>query len=509
MSILGPYGYQGGLNTDASLITLPKGQLFELQNMIVNQGQLLPIPGYNTASIPQPPVAGTGTYYFQSLLSCEIAGNNYLFIPFIGNGTTPIKGCFFLENLTGSWSSDIGNSIFPVAFDGSYCIEVMNGVVTIGGQDAIAGGGLSSGGSVQWTGSGNVTAGIGTGIIKQVNNFMFALFADGTLDWSNVGDSTTYPAGNSLTFRYKDGDQGVALGKIGNTLYIFKLNSIGALSTQSVVISGAVVLGPLYTVFDKVGTFSMRSLDNLPTGEIVFMGTDYNLYKFDGSNLINLSNRPYPQSSIQGAIYNFLNSNTTIATSNLLVRVNPLQNAIYVVFGGQNNFGTETALMSWAYDYVQDYWYQPTTTFMDFCYLNTIGTLNGIIPSAVNGLFLGISTNGNSIYSLSSSYTTFNGNPIVGNSAVSIPYTFESRDIIPRSVILAFTANSSDTMTFQGGLDSSYTSSISPTPTGSLQKSILPINFSDSKTTIQVQLQPTSSHAYSINPIAIDTEIGQ
>lgn len=510
--ILGPYGYQQGLNTDASLVTVPKEQLVSLQNIVVMQEQLQPIPGFSTASIPQPPAAGSGTNYYTGMLGFVLSGSNYLFLPYSNIGGAGGIGVISLKNFTGSWSADIhGSSGFGGFFDMAFCVEVLNSVVTVGGQTAIISSSSPSGVAGQWTGSGNIGAFSGptnTGIFKVVNNFLFALTNDGTLSWSNVGDSLTWNPASSITFRFGDGDYGVALGKIGNNLYIFKLNSIGVLQVNTVVLAGVVTLGPLYTLFDKMGTFSMRTIDNLPTGEIVFLGTDYNVYIFDGSNLTNISNRPYPESSIQGAINAFLNANSGISSNSMWVRVNPLQNTIYLTLGGQSGPGTTTGSISWAFDYVQDYWYQPTTIFSDFAYLPSIGNIGGFIPTSVSNLFIGLSETGTAIYSLSDFYTSFNGSSIPGQAIVSIPYTAESREMIPRSAIIPFTSNVANTVTITQGADGVYASSgIVPTLTGNLQRAIIPLNFKDSTMTTQIEFTTSSTQPFSISPIFLDAEV--
>lgn len=513
-TIIGPYGYSGGLNTDASLITLPKGQASALQNMVILQEQLVPIAGYSHAGITQPPVV-SGQYY-PGMVGFTLSGHNYLILFSIHTGGSGVTGALAMEDFTGAWSGDISNSTGVVGFfESAYCVEVMNNVAFFGVQGPVIGSAAPSGNISQWSGSGNFAAvttpaGAGaSGIIKQVNNFMFLLLANGTLYWSSVGDGTNWPATNFLTFRFGDQDLAVALGKIGNTLYIFKLNCIGALQTTTVVLAGAVTLGPLYPLFEKIGTFSMRSLDNLPTGEIVFLGTDFNVYKFDGSNLTNLSNRPYPRSSIQGAINAFVNSNTLIGSNLLWIRVNPLTNSVYLTMGGQDNFGATSATICFAYDYVQDYWYKPTSIFSDLVYLPAIGAISGFIPTSVSQLFLGLTSDGTQIDSISSNYTTFNGSAISGQAVISIPYTFESRDTVPLTSIMAYQMNVSDTLTITQGNDGIYkSSSVTPTINGNLQRIIIPLTFSDSSMTAQVKIATSTSNAYSINPLVLDQEYG-
>src|SRR5580698_10100281 len=76
--IIGPYGYDGGLNTDASILTLPKGQLQVLENMIVSQGNLQLMAGYDVAGITQPPTSPAVNYV--AMLGAVVSGHNYLFV---------------------------------------------------------------------------------------------------------------------------------------------------------------------------------------------------------------------------------------------------------------------------------------------------------------------------------------------------------------------------------------------------------------------------------------------
>jgi hypothetical protein len=539
--ILGPYGYDGGLNTDASIIMLPKGQLSSMTDMVVNQGHLNPIPGFSNAGITQPAGGVGGSSYFTGLLGFTLSGHNYLIYPWINTGGSSASGVYSVKDFTGSLSGNISGGGFSGFFQCAYCCEVMNNVAFMGVQSAIINTSPPSGNFASWTGTGSMSsvttpAGAGaSGIIKQVNNFMFLLLSNGTLYWSAVGDGLTWPASNFLTFRFGDKDIATALGRIRNTLYIFKMNCVGALQTQTTVISGAVTLGPLYPVFENIGTFSMRSLDNLPTGEIVFLGTDYNVYKFDGSNLTNISNRPYPQSSIQGAIDEFLKSasfNTSISSNLLWIRVNPLQHCVYLMMGGQINFGQSSGTICFAYDYVRDYWYQPSTSFGDFVCMASIGNISGWVPSAVGEVFIGISEDGTSVKSLSNLYNVVNGpnNYFTSTATISIPYTLEARNLIPRSLVVPLrsflypSAGYTPSVTISlsaDGVSTGQSVTLNYTQlTGNLQRVIFPINFSDSTSTIQVTIQFSSGGSldnggyiansypsFYVDPIYLDTEI--
>jgi hypothetical protein len=142
------------------------------------------------------------------------------------------------------------------------------------------------------------------------------------------------------------------------------------------------------------------------------------------------------------------------------------------------------------------------------CFIPSVGNISATLPSSTQQFFVALTSSSNAIYSISSAYTSFNGSPISGQSVVSIPYTFESRDTIPRSVITAFQMNASDTLTITPGDDGAYGSGTSITPTGNLQRSIVPLNFIDSTMSKQIKITTSTSNAYSINPLILDTEIG-
>ena len=79
MSVMGPYGYSGGLNSEASLVTLPKNQVSSTRNMIFSQDQILPTAGYDVSYIPQPTTSSS--LFYCGMLGCVLAGHNaYLFL---------------------------------------------------------------------------------------------------------------------------------------------------------------------------------------------------------------------------------------------------------------------------------------------------------------------------------------------------------------------------------------------------------------------------------------------
>ena len=127
----------------------------------------------------------------------------------------------------------------------------------------------------------------------------------------------------------------------------------------------------------------MRSIDNLPTGGIVFFGTDYNLYKFDGSNLINLSDRPITRSPyVKLLIDSIMNgiSPQFLGTNSFWVRVNPMTHSIYLTIGGVITYNSASGnKICLAYDYLNDYWYLPDYIFGDYCYVPSIGVLAGVL----------------------------------------------------------------------------------------------------------------------------------
>lgn len=196
-----------------------------------------------------------------------------------------------------------------------------------------------------------------------VNNFMFIgrqLGAAGTwsrVSWSNVVDPETWTAGNFVDFNKSDGEQVMALGSIGTDLYIFKQSSIGRLSTYSQVISGSATIGPLETVIRGIGACGPLCVDNLPNGNLIFLGSDGHLYEFDGSTIVDRSRRPYPGPNVYDSNENFSLNGLVIGQLSALniVKVWRGINEVWVGFDS-NASGSSDVWNAFVYDFEQQIW---------------------------------------------------------------------------------------------------------------------------------------------------------
>lgn len=294
-----------------------------------------------------------------------------------------------------------------------------------------------------YNGNASALAGAPLGdIVKTVNNFMFIGRQLGSsttfsrVNWSNVGDPTTWTSGNYLDFRVNDGDRIITLGAIGSDLYIFKRNSIGRLSVNSVAISGASTLGPLVTVFSGIGAMAPLAIGNLPDGKLVFVASDGKLKLFDGYSMVDLSDVPYPLQNVQPSIDQMVNGGNS-GLMNLVV--NPSDNLI--VISCPSMFSASTYL-TLTYDYVNKFWSERTG--LNPAVLLTVPSLENTTLSAS---YIGQSYslweaayNGTIVYLTDSSVwygaTDESGSTISSSFTMSVILSGDLSTFTPRSLII-------------------------------------------------------------------------
>lgn len=294
MTLLGPVTFSNGLNTSANVFALPPAATTVQQGYRYIQGSLSEIFAQGNF------VTGLGTTGLVQGIIPNPLGGTYAFL-------TVVDGKIYGVTNSGSATDISGTAAYGSGTDlQTNNGEVLNGIMVI--SDALGLAGQMN----QWNGTGNVTVLTGSPdgtIVRVCNNFMFTFINSiagsqtSTLYWSAVGDPTTWPAGNNLTFRIKDGSVIQDIRAIGSDLYIFKNKSIGRLSTQTIVISGAVALGPLVEVSSSVGISGPDTIAKLPDGRLVLLGTDMHAYVFDGSVLTDISDQPYPATNVQALLY--------------------------------------------------------------------------------------------------------------------------------------------------------------------------------------------------------------
>ncbi len=291
MSVLGPFGFRGGLNLKSSSINLPKDQMTDAQNVYIVYNDLVKAGGstkVNTSALVSSSpngIAGMFQWKFDS-------AHSYLFTESVGASAESFK---YITNL-GTGSTAITDGVGITDTQPHYAL-MNNILVRVGGNAT----------TVKWIGPGNNIAALGgsppTGTVCTVaNNFLF-IAGNSTnpsrVQWSNVSDPETWNATSVVDFRVKDGDTIVGLASYNQNLLIWKQNSIGLLSTYSTSVSGVATLAPLTTLTVGKGLCSRLAWDYINQVNICFVGTNNHIYIFDGANFIDISDPPYPGSNIQ------------------------------------------------------------------------------------------------------------------------------------------------------------------------------------------------------------------
>lgn len=299
MATVGPFSFSGGYSPGYGYINVPQGMATEMRGARFRAGYVTPRwsnPKVNDANL------GSGKFVI-GMTTWNDAPNGRVALVAICNGK------IYIGNVTNY--APTSTTITMTDYTGAVTVANSNTQrYTFASLNNIL---IGCGGSSTLFGTPpfkitayNVNAAVLGGsppngdCVVAVNNFLFIgrqLGATNTwsrVNWSNVGDPETWTAGNFVDFNKSDGEAVMALGSIGTDLYIFKQTSIGRLSTYSQVISGAATLGPLQVVVKGLGCAGPLAIDNLPNGNIVFLGNDGHLYEFDGSTTSDLSKRPYP-----------------------------------------------------------------------------------------------------------------------------------------------------------------------------------------------------------------------
>lgn len=298
MAILGPFDLTKGSSPGYSFMSVPPGFTVQLQNCRIKSGAIIPRWSQvkTTAS-----VLGGGTNSVTGLTSWIDAANSVTALVAISNAKiyttdvtayTPSSSALTFTDRTGATTISSSSSL-------RYTMDSLNGILIVAGNSAAAGVPLKV---TAYNANAAVLGGTPpkADCVKVVNNIAFlgrqlnASTTYSTLNWSNVSDPETWSAANSIEVNKKDGEQIMALGAIGSDLYIFKQSTIWRLSTITQTVTGIATLGPLQLVVKGIGCCGPLALDNLPNGDIVFVGFDGHFYEFDGSNVFDVSRQPYP-----------------------------------------------------------------------------------------------------------------------------------------------------------------------------------------------------------------------
>lgn len=467
--------YLGGINKQASLGTIPNGQVLTIND--------LRLVGPNL-------VWSTGSVRLLGISSTVIgAGTDFVLTPVTGeyivvNDYTNSKLQYYtLAASAGGSFTDITGA---ATIDNAGVFEILNSVLFYcGGTNGI----------FKWTGVGNIAAVGGSSpasanLLKVCNNFLFAgytLDANSTIYWSNVADGTTWAGASNLTYRQNDGDYLRALSSLGQNLIIFKSNSIGSLSTQSTVVSGSVILGPLTTLMEGVGCIGPNAVDHLPDSRLVFLGSDNHAYIFDGSICTDISDQYYPGPSIQSVLGGSLLT---------YVRVYEPRREVWFI-NCSLSAGTGTA---YVYNYVDNAW--TTRTNVNY---STLFKVNSFFSgNTINGLGTGRFCSRNYLVSGDTSGyiyiedTSGSSNPITStpNQEIefSIPVPADIKPNYQRFFVLPLkTASASQTVTYYTGRDGTYGSGTTYTTSGGWDRLKIAIPSSDIVTSFQVKITYSST----------------
>jgi len=210
MAIMGPFAFDQGLISRASIFASPKDSLYICQNFRCFYGSLE--ENFGTQNINSSSL-GTGAGFFNGIFPADLSTS----LPMI----CVVDGKIYSASITGT-TSDISGAATLSTSVLQCTADTLNAITVIGDP------GSSAGWLAQWSGSGNCTKLIAAPdgrLVLTVNNFLFVSGVDAapsTVYWSNVSDPTTWPAASNITFNQGDGDKVVALSFIGTNLYIFK-----------------------------------------------------------------------------------------------------------------------------------------------------------------------------------------------------------------------------------------------------------------------------------------------
>ena len=456
---------------------------FQGENAIWNQSSFK-LGGIASTSI------GAGLYFIvlgsaEYFIVNDVANSKIQSAPSAGGGTMTF--------------TDLTNGL---TIDNSGVFEILNGnFFYCGGTNGIF---YSNGGNIAPVGGGSPSS---ADMLKVANNFLFASYSQDpscTVYWSNVADGTTWAGANSLTFRQNDGDTIRALSSLGQNLVIFKGNSVGLLSTQTTVVSGSVILGPLSTVLERIGCAGVNSVDHLPDGRLIFMGSDAHVYIFDGSIPTDISDQPFSGSNIQSSLNNLLNSGTL---PKVYVRTYTPRHEVWI----NGNF---------VYNYLYNAWYtktsgSQTTFFQGYSTVRRFRQIYGNISTVYNAQNVLISGatdgggNGN-LYLEDTFLGTFSPNVGTSNSELefSIPVPADDKPNFQRFFILPLqTASASQTITYYTGRDGTYGSGTTYTTSGGWDRLKIAIPSSSVTTSFQVKVTfATTSVGITFDPAYVSDE---
>lgn len=363
MAVLGPYQFSKGFSSGYSFNVVPEGFATDMKNCRFKNGSIVPRWSQvkTTAS-----ALGGGTNYVLGLNSWIDAANSVTALVAISNAKiyTADASSYFPNSSALTFTDRTGGTTIASSNVLRYTFDSLNGILIVAGNSAAGGVPLKV--TAYNANAANLGGSPPKGdCVKVVNNIAFlgrqlnSANTYSTLNWSNVVDPETWTATNAIDVNKKDGEQIMALGAIGSDLYIFKQSTIWRLSTITTTVAGIATLGPLQLVIKGIGCCGPLALDNLPNGNIVFVGFDGHIYQFDGSSVIDISKQPYPGPNAYDSDSNFIICGTSIGVAGTQTVVKTWKGIgeVWIGYDSTPSLGVGNNLFNvFAYDYVNSVW---------------------------------------------------------------------------------------------------------------------------------------------------------
>lgn len=508
MPLKGPYGFIGGWNTKGSTTSIPENSMSDANDVNIVYGDLAQRKG--SMAINGSAISGTpavhGLFDWQT-----IDGKRFLIVT-AGNKIYSAQDLFStFTDITGTVLINSGQN------NQSTFASLNNYLVRCGGTVADQ--------PISWNGTGNaatLSAAPQGSLVCVANNFMFisGLYSSPSfVQWSNVGDPTTWTASNFIYYRKNDGDKITALIEFNQNLLIFKRRSIGQLWTVTSNPGASITLGPLTTIISNVGAAGSQCVDKIGDGRIAFLGADAHVYLFDGSTVEDISDQPYPKPSIQPTLDNI----APIHLQYAVLKYYPTRNEIWISVcepaGTTNN-------AIYVYSLTYSCWesrFSNISANVMATSLDTRGT-----PS--HNIIMLTGNYGGFVYEQDRGSTNAenSGALISGNATMPIFFSGDSMEFIPRSSLIPIAENGNTTLTINYGFNeftsTGRSTTISQLGTGgaldtfTLDTSVLGGNttlyrtarFSSTGRTHSMQIQfqnNNSAQDFTVHPFYISDEV--
>lgn len=491
MALIGPFNFAKGLDSNRNNLASREGVITTLQDWDIDSGAITSRRG--SFLVKDFGTSGTKinglTYWYDAANSTDVLVASW-------NGaleTAPYSG----DSATLTWTDRTGATTDDSTGANMKSWDVLNNILIM------VGGSQTSQVALKLTAYNGNFANLGgsppqANIVKVVNNFAFlsgnisSTAVRSRVYWSNLADPETWTAANNLDFRKNDGDNITALSSFGQDLIIFKQKSIGRLSTNTVSTSGAVTLGPLTTVSERVGCAGPLAVDKLSDGSVIFLGNDANIYVYDGLSPRNITNQ-YGN----GPIKNFLNSNThpiNLYYAVLKYYLTKDQVYLFTSTGSSTTSGNTKCLV---YNLYQNNFQEHTghTLMTAITLPSTRSGPTAGFPEVLLGASQNAGSTQRSIFDLDSpsiSYATNDGNVAVVNPTFTYEWTLEGdlSNFTPRCMVMfckvTGTYSSFDYQFYINGtaLGSAVTS-VTDFTSGASRRLVMPIPYAGESTFVR------------------------